>query len=71
MKNITNKWPHVVLKGEEEAIFYMHDVKCSLVNGKVKVLDVFSKPFSLLEQILSLKQTTNTQGRGRSYCSSI
>lgn len=34
----------------EEVIFSVFDMKCSLVGGKVKVLDVFSKPFSLLEQ---------------------
>ena len=35
---------------EEEVILSIFGMKCSLVGGKVKVLDTFSKPFSLLEQ---------------------
>lgn len=34
----------------QDVIFYVYGMKCSIVGGTVKVLDVFSKPFSLLEQ---------------------
>lgn len=35
---------------EDEVTFSVFGMKCSLVDGKVKMLDCFSKPFSLLEQ---------------------
>lgn len=40
---------------QEEVIFSILGMTCSLVDGKVKVLDGFSKPFSLLEQNIELE----------------
>ena len=55
----------------EEVILSLFGMKCSLVGGKVKVLDTFSKPFSLLEQNIELEadhEYTRLWEIGRASC---